>query len=299
MPTLRPTPASNKPPRFGQNPPAKADVQKTAGKDFTGVTNTEMQDFQAAQRLVDALYRDVLYQKMEQLSKSQAKTITINTDERQSFRKKAADLLYGQGALRKERRIDIVTGPPASGKTSKLSAPLARQHGAILIDADLAKHQIPEYTLDIDEAGLSLPQNNGIGAGAVHQESNLIKDMVLDRALNNGDNIVLSFMGRYVDTLKTFMSDLKKNHGYTIHYHYVDIPLQTSVQRAVKRFHQEGRYFSPRQILKVGFEPKRSFETIKQDGFKEGYLDGYALYANDGHPDHPVQALESVEKPSS
>lgn len=67
------------------------------------------------------------------------------------------------GEIRREKRLDIVIGLPASGKSSALVEPISEQYNSRIIDSDEAKKLLPEY-------------NDGWGAGIVHTESQLIAD---------------------------------------------------------------------------------------------------------------------------
>lgn len=253
-----------------------------------------LQELEAAKKLIDGFYQNPIYEQVKALSDKQPRTHKINTPERVAFRKKLADELYGKGAEKKERRIDIVTGLPASGKTTTITKPLAKHHGAIDIDVDMVRERLPEYSVDLKGTGIKLPEENGIGASACHMESNQIKDQMLERALANGDNIILSFMGRYLDKLKVFMKDLREKHGYKVYYHYVHTPLLTSIKRADDRFKTQGRFMPPRDILKYGYEPTQSYESLRATGIKEGVIDGYALYNNDVPEGTPVEIIEDT-----
>ena len=80
------------------------------------------------------------------------------------------------GEIRREKRLDIVIGLPASGKSSALVEPISELYESRVIDSDEAKKLLPEF-------------NNGWGAGVVHKESQLISDRQLSAALKAGENI--------------------------------------------------------------------------------------------------------------
>ena len=80
------------------------------------------------------------------------------------------------GEIRREKRLDIVIGLPASGKSSALVEPISEQYNSRIIDSDEAKKMLPEY-------------NDGWGAGIVHTESQLIADRQFQTAIQNGENI--------------------------------------------------------------------------------------------------------------
>ncbi len=80
------------------------------------------------------------------------------------------------GEIRCEKRMDIVIGLPASGKSSAVVEPLSELYKSRVIDSDEAKRLLPEF-------------NNGWGAGVVHKESQIISDKQLWAALKKGENI--------------------------------------------------------------------------------------------------------------
>ena len=86
------------------------------------------------------------------------------------------------GEIRREKRLDIVIGLPASGKSSALVEPISELYESRVIDSDEAKKLLPEF-------------NNGWGAGVVHKESQLISDRQLSAALKAGENITYPRVG--------------------------------------------------------------------------------------------------------
>jgi hypothetical protein len=129
----------------------------------------------------------------------------------------------------------LVMGPPAAGKSSAITEPLARDAGALLIDADEAKKKIPEY-------------ENGRNANGVHEESALIMEgMVLDRALDHGDNIVMPLVGKNEAKLRALTS-LLKDEGYTVHLVLVHVDREEATRRAVARFRVTGRFVDPHYV---------------------------------------------------
>jgi predicted ABC-type ATPase len=204
---------------------------------------------------------EAIYQKAgvtsQQVAKARAEmaaipeTWKINTTQRQIFRKKVADELYGSGAKVKGKRLDIVMGPPAAGKSKVIADPLAEKYGSLLLDADKAKVKIPEF-------------GNGIGANAVHEESAMItEEDLLIRALGNDDNIVLPLVGKNEEKLRKLIQDAK-GLGYSIHLHLNDLPPEKATERALKRWLTEGRFLDPEYIMNiVGSKPKEIFGRIK------------------------------------
>ena len=160
-------------------------------------------------------------------------------------------------------------GLPASGKSNAVAAPLARAHGALIVDADLAKERLPEYA-------------NGIGANAVHEESSMIIREVFDRAVTRGDNLVVALIGTGLDSLRRRI-DILEAGGYDVHLHYVDLPAKAAIERAVSRFRETGRFVDPHLILSIGDAPRRNFETLKVEGRGRTYVE-YSNLVPKGQP---------------
>jgi predicted ABC-type ATPase len=191
-------------------------------------------------------------------SLSLPETLDIETPERLKLREDILNKLYGNGAKKKEKRIDIVFGLPASGKSSQVSKYLVEEHGSLVVDADDAKLLLPEY-------------NNGIGANATHKESGVIADtMLLPKAISAGDNIVYSVLGKNLKKFESLIEELN-NKGYGVHLHYVDLPVNKAVGRVIERFEGTGRFVDPEYIVTVGLTPSKNYDILKMQKGVESY----------------------------
>ena len=189
-------------------------------------------------------------------------TDQINTRERQALRKQIADELYGNGAQKKEGKVWLIVGVPASGK-STIANPLVEQNGAILIDSDEAKEKLPEFA-------------NGTLATAVHEESSKIADSILMRAIQNNDNIVMPVVGKTMESLQRKINHFKAA-DYEVNLEYVDLPVEKAVQRVKSRFAETGRLVSPKYLESVGLKPRQNYDKLKTD---KG-VDAYEAWDND------------------
>lgn len=182
----------------------------------------------------------------------QKETIHIKTPERSSLKKEISKKLYGNGAKNKNRRADIVMGLPASGKSTGVVEPLSKEHGSLIIDADMAKEMLPEF-------------QGGRFAGAVHKESALIIEKgILRKAIRTGDNIVLPIVGKNSKKVEKEIVDRLKKKGYSVNLHFVDLPPEKAAQRAVERFKKTGRFVDPHYILNdVGLRPSETYDKLK------------------------------------
>ncbi len=173
-----------------------------------------------------------------------------------------------QGDIRKEARLDIVIGLPASGKSSALVDVISQEFHSRIIDNDEAKKRIPEF-------------DNGWGAGVVHRESQKISDKQLLNALSNRENIVLPKVGGSPDKLLHWI-ELAKSIGYKVNLHYVALDRNKALGRMLNRFLDTGRFLEPRLIdqycnEKDGNKIEHCYEELK----KNGSLDGYSKWDND------------------
>lgn len=202
-------------------------------------------------------------------------TADIQTPERQKLRSEVLEQLYQRGSyssethdytgeIAQERRADIVIGAPAAGKSSVLVDPLSEQHKSRVIDSDDAKKLLPEY-------------DEGKGAGNVHRESSMIRDDLLVRAVENGDNLVWPTVGDKLDKLLRDIQNFRDN-GYSVYLHLNELSASKATGRALGRYLSEGRFVDPEVVLKVGDKPTQNYNYIRQ---QEGLIDGYSHYSND------------------
>ena len=202
-------------------------------------------------------------------------TADIQTPERQKLRSEVLEQLYQRGSyssethdytgeIAQERRADIVIGAPAAGKSSVLVDPLSEQHKSRVIDSDDAKKLLPEY-------------DEGKGAGNVHRESSMIRNDLLVRAVENGDNLVWPTVGDKLDKLLRDIQNFRDN-GYLVYLHLNELSASKATGRALGRYLSEGRFVDPEVVLKVGDKPTQNYNYIRQ---QEGLIDGYSHYSND------------------
>ena len=202
-------------------------------------------------------------------------TADIQTPERQKLRSEVLEQLYQRGSyssethdytgeIAQERRADIVIGAPAAGKSSVLVDPLSEQHKSRVIDSDDAKKLLPEY-------------DDGKGAGNVHRESSMIRNDLLVRAIENGDNLVWPTVGDKLDKLLHDIQNFRDN-GYSVYLHLNELSASKATGRALGRYLSEGRFVDPEVVLKVGDRPTQNYNYIRQ---QEGLIDGYSHYSND------------------
>lgn len=181
------------------------------------------------------------------------------------------------GDVEKGRRLDIVIGLPASGKSSAIVDTISYEQHSMLIDNDEAKRQFPEF-------------NKGWGANTVHKESQVVERAVFKEALREGRNIVLPKVGSDADKLMTDYIAYAKDAGYKVNVHFVDLDRNKALGRMMGRFIHTGRYLSPELIDKYanerdGNKIAQAYEALKSmDG-----IDGCSKWDNDvGRGEKPI-----------
>ena len=150
----------------------------------------------------------------------------------------------------------FVIGPPASGKSS-ISNPIARKYNATIIDPDEAKKILPEY-------------QGGVGANAVHKESQQISQMMQEVAVAEGDNLVIPTVGDKADKLRGKIQRLK-DAGYEIQLVDVAVPAEEAAVRMFRRFGATGRIIPVEKLNQVGNKPSQTYDILKQEEVADGY----------------------------
>ena len=174
-----------------------------------------------------------------------------------SYKKVADDGGVHQLEIANDRKIDIVMGPPASGK-STVSEPLVVENQAVLIDADEAKKLLPEF-------------DGGNGANAVHEESAEIAERImLNEALKEGKNIVLPMLGKNMAKVDKLLDGFE-SAGYTINLHYVDLPLEKAAQRMLTRHVTNNRLIPISYMMGIGDQPLNTYNAVKLRSGVNGY----------------------------
>jgi len=171
------------------------------------------------------------------------------------------------GIVKRDSRLDIVIGLPASGKSSALTNSLSMIYNSKIIDNDEIKKEIPEY-------------NNGWGSSVVHEESKLIEKDVLKMSFARGENIVMPKVGgdfrKMMNTIET-----AKRMGYKVNVHYVELDRTKALGRMITRFIDDGRFMEPKIIdrydnTRSGNKINNVYELIK----KSNIVDGYSKWNN-------------------
>lgn len=165
-----------------------------------------------------------------------------------SYEKSGSDGGF-EGPVEKGKKAFIVIGPPAGGKSSVFAEPLSQEHKARIIDSDMVKKWLPEF-------------DNGFGAGRVQEESSMIMEKALSKAVKKGENVVIPKVGG--GSIADIAKELKKN-GYKVNLYYNEVSAENSIMRAMSRYAETGRYLSPKYLQSIGDKPKNTFKKLAQN----------------------------------
>lgn len=210
-------------------------------------------------------------------------TDQINTEERKRLRVKIAQNMYGKGAKNKNKQAYLVIGLPASGKSS-MANPLRDNTGSLIVDSDDAKERLPEFI-----------ESNGRRADQVHLESQMIAEKVLEKAIENGDNLVLPIVGK---SEKSIMSkyDRLTAAGYDVHLRLVDLPIEKTIQRAVSRYRETGRLVPIDYITnEVGYKPVQNYVIMEEKGLFKSY-EAYSTDVKYGEDPKQITTEEVINR---
>lgn len=151
--------------------------------------------------------------------------------------------------VEKGRNICIVIGLPAAGKSTSFANPLAKKFKARLCDSDTIKKVLPEF-------------NNGYGGNLVHEESTMLNEEILNRSIEQGDNIVYPILGYKPEKLEN-MFKMLRDKGYKINLCLKDMPANIAKGRLLGRFLSKGRYLPIECITKAQGKFADCFERVK------------------------------------
>lgn len=209
-------------------------------------------------------------------------SIQIDTPEREALRKEFAKRLDSMGSARVDengkvvydgdvkrgRRLDIVIGLPSSGKSSAIVDPLSNTYKSRVLDSDILKEMFEDF-------------KDGEGAGFVHEESKKILANALDKALENGDNIVLPIVGGDVKKVLSYLEKVDEIAGdgaYKFYLHMNDLEPSKAMARNLRRYANQGRFLDLADTsIKYGDNPLKVFDDLEE----RGLFDGYTKLSND------------------
>lgn len=162
---------------------------------------------------------------------------------------KTAEAAGGPTAIRQEKTMIIIVGPPGAGK-STFQNPIAREFGARIIDVDDVRTVIPEY-------------KGGQGLFATLMEGHGLTIEVLSRALNRGDNIIHPITGADPETSVENILNRLGDRGYTIKVLHIWAEPDVLVRRIVSRFIETGRIVQLEYTVRAASNTPLTYERLK------------------------------------
>lgn len=201
-------------------------------------------------------------------------------------------------------RLDLVIGLPAAGKSTFIEK-LKATYGSAEIESDLIKEKMPEFNLKpgtpeyerLKAEGITVKENNGLGATSLMQESNLINDRILEHMMKQGYNIVLPGVGLNKEWTASFIKDATAR-GYDVHLSIIDTAPTDAISSAVSRYERQGRYVNPRFIGTHGERPSQNFAYLAERGTAERWLEGYKRVWNQGFANRTVESAAPLQESS-
>jgi hypothetical protein len=162
--------------------------------------------------------------------------------------------------IKKEKTVTIITGLPASGK-STISNKIADEYGSIILDSDYAKRKMPEF------------KDFFTGATILHEESDSIVfgfpkshdfKSLLELGIQDGANFVIPKIGHNVKSIVELATLFKEKFKYKVNLILVSLDRKDATLRALKRFIKTKRYV-PLSLIFDGYsnEPILSYYRIK------------------------------------
>lgn len=165
----------------------------------------------------------------------------------------------------------VMAGGGASGKGTLL-ARLKKsgdipEHGAVEIDPDAIKEQLPEYKKII-------AKRDSRAAATVHEESSAVAKQILNAAIEKRADIVLD---RTMSDAVKAPAEIQalKDKGYEVKLHGVTVAPESAISRAVTRAQKRFRYVPLPALLKAHKGFAQIFERLA------GMADEAALYDNE------------------
>ena len=218
------------------------------------------------------------YPEFENVPKKKLGTHLITTEEREQLRNeilqdrlKSGSFTYldkdgnevYNGSVEKGKRLDIVIGLPAAGKSTSIVLPLSQYHKSVVVDSDIIKQELPEF-------------NGGWGASLVHEESSELNTRLFKEETILGNNIVLPIVGSKVSSIEDYIT-LAKIRGYDVHLHLNELNSSKAMGRMLRRYFKDGRFIPPSVSYKYGDKPTEIYEEMKN----RSDLSGYSHWNND------------------
>ncbi len=168
--------------------------------------------------------------------------------------------------LKAEKQVVIITGPPASGK-STIANKVADSIGAIILDSDYAKRKFPEFE---EEFGASLVHDES-SAVVFGDEKNRVKFNVKGYCISEGYNVVIPKIGNEKESI-LYLANYFKEKGYSVHLILISLDRKDATVRAFNRFVKTNRYVPLALIFDLfSNDPILTYYRIKNNDCFDSY----------------------------
>ena len=189
-----------------------------------------------------------------------------------------------------ERKAFYIMGLPASGKSS-ICGSVCDTYGAYLLDSDLVKRKLPEYS-------------RKSGAMVVHEESSIITMggyfldnpfvSLMQLCYESGYNICIPKIGSNLRSI-TKMFNILRECGYSIYVVLMSLDRKVATQRAFSRFLKTKRYI-PLSMIFDGYanDPILCYYRLRKYFEENGnkLFDEMAAISSDVPNGQPMKILD-------
>ena len=168
------------------------------------------------------------------------------------------------GPLKREYKMELVLGLPASGKSTMIVDPDSEEMGAFVLDPDVIKAELPEYK-----------ESHGAGADAIHFEGMKVFNNALDAFLTGdlqGVNVILPIVGTDLDELLNTYIRPFEAAGYHVKVKFREAKTNEAAARVVMRELAGGQLINSRVAFDFGA------------GVEDVYLQLAEMAGPDGEP---------------
>lgn len=189
--------------------------------------------------------------------------------------------------IKQEKKAVYVMGLPASGKSS-VCHKICELYGAFLLDNDLVKRKLPEFT---QTRGASLVHDEASQIATVSQDG---EKSIMEECMDKGYNMCIPKIGSTTKTVLNTMEVLKAK-GYQTYILLVSLERQKATKRAFNRFLETNRYV-PLSLIFDSYanDPIMSYYRLRiyleqQD---TQYFDGMAAISSDVQRNEPYIIID-------
>ncbi|UAY53200.1 zeta toxin family protein [Ferruginibacter albus] len=171
------------------------------------------------------------------------------------------------GSFSRERKVFMLGGAPANAKSSFSKSKYCNYpQTALRIDPDIIKTKLPEYDLMITQ---HMPE----AAMIVHEESSDLAKRIRREAIKNEIDILLDGVADGSLELRRDVWKEFDDNGYYIRMDYVTLETEKSLEIAVIRGEETGRFVAPEFIKSMNKEIAILVpQLIENELFNEFYL---------------------------